>query len=249
MSSLVIALIMWSAVFGGALFGLWLQKVLPEHHLSPETKDVVRLATALIATISALVLSLLVSSAKGSFDRFNNELIQNAAKVVMLDRTLDEYGTQTNDIRTALKAEYAWRIEHLFSAKDKTVNPLEISREESIDSLIFSLAPVGLVQEGLKARAVGLNSDLNTTRALVHAQRYDSIPTNLLFVLGSWLSLIFATFGLFAPRNAVVVGALLMCSVSVSGAVFLILEMNAPFRGLITISNAPMYDALHLLGQ
>lgn len=240
---------MWSTVFGGALLGLWLQKVLPEHHLSPDTKDVVRLATALIATISALVLSLLVSSAKSSFDRFDNELIQNAAKIVMLDRTLDEYGTQTDDLRAAVKAEYAWRIEHLFSDKDITVSPLEIAREENIDIRIFTLAPVGLVQEGLKARAVGLNSDINTTRALIHAQRYDSIPTNLLIVLGSWLALIFATFGLFAPRNAVVVGALLMCSMSVSGAVFLILEMNAPFSGLITITSAPMYDALHLLGQ
>ncbi|MEZ5504278.1 MAG: hypothetical protein R3E50_17075 [Halioglobus sp.] len=249
MNPLIIALTMWAVVFGGALVGLWLQKVLPEHHLSPETKDVVRLSTALIATISALVLSLLVSSAKSSFDRFDNELTQNAAKVVMLDRALDEYGPPANDIRALLKAGYTRRIQQLFADTDTAASPLAITQEEDIDSRIYALAPQGLVQEGLKARAVGLNADINTTRALIHTQRYDSIPTDLLIVLGVWLSLIFTTFGLFAPRNAVVVGALLLCSISASGAVFLILEMNSPFTGLITISGAPMYDALHFLNQ
>ena len=115
MNPLVIALIMLAVVFGGALFGLWLQKVLPDQHLSTETKDVVRLATALVATISALVLGLLVSSAKGSFDRFDDELTQNAARVVMLDRTLDEYGPQTRDIRDALKTRFAKRMELLYA--------------------------------------------------------------------------------------------------------------------------------------
>jgi hypothetical protein len=253
MNSSFVGLIMWAAVFGGALFGLWLQKVLPEHHLSNETKDVVRLSSALIATISALVLSLLVSSAKGAFDRFDAELTQNSAKVVMLDRTLREYGPETNEIRALIQSAYARRIERLFSGKtvDKnmTGSSLAITQEEDVDSRIFALEPVGPVQQGLKARAVALNGDINTTRALIHAQREDSIPVNFLVVLGGWLSLIFATFGLFAPRNAVVISALLLCSMSASGAVFLILEMNSPFSGLITLSSAPMYDALYFLGR
>lgn len=129
-----------------------------------------------------------MSSAKGSFDRFDNELTQNAANIVMLDRTLLEYGPETD-------------------------------------------------------------GDINSTRALIHAQRYDSIPTSLLLVLCAWLSLIFLTFGLFAPRNAVVVGMLLMCSVAASATVFLILEMHLPFDRVITLSSAPMRDALQYLGR
>ncbi len=105
MSPFSIALIMLAVVFGGALLGLSLQKILPAHHLTPETKDVVRLATALIATLSALVLGLLISSAQDSFDRFDNELIQNAANIVTLDRALDEYGPETQDIRVLLKTD------------------------------------------------------------------------------------------------------------------------------------------------
>lgn len=244
---------MFGFVFGGALFGLWLQKVLPDQHLTSETKEIVRLATALVATISALVLSLLVSSAKSSFDKFDDELTQNAAKIVMLDRTLDEYGPQTSAIRASVKASYARRIEMLFSnavaAKEEVDGASAVTREENIDSSLFALMPDGPVQQGLQARALEINSDINMTRALIHAQREDSLPTALLIVLGGWLAMIFATFGLFAPRNAVVVGVLLVCAVSAAGAVFLILEMNTPFNGLVTLSSAPLEEALLSLGQ
>ena len=253
MNAMVVALIMLALVFGGALFGLWLQKVLPDQHLTTETKEVVRLSTALVATISALVLGLLVSSAKSSFDRYDDELTQNAARVVMLDRTLDEYGPKADDIRALIKAGFARRIELLFSgdagAKRAVDGSLAITQEENIDTRLFALAPEGAIQQGLQARAVELNSAINMTNALIHAQREDSLPTALLIVLGAWLSLIFATFGLFAPRNAVVAGALLACSMSASGAVFLILEMNSPFNGFISLSSAPMREALIYLGQ
>jgi len=211
------------------------------------------LATAFVATLSALVLSLLVSSAQASFDTFDDELTRNAASVIMLDRTLDEYGPQTDDIRTSIKAAYARRIELLFSAavaaSEKVDGSRAIALEENIDTRLRALSPVGTVQQGLQARALEINSEINKTRALIHVQREDSIPTALLVVLGGWSALIFTTFGLFAPRNAVVVGALLACALSASGAVFLILEMNSPFNGLITLSSAPMHEALLHLGR
>lgn len=253
MSQLVIALVLFVFVFGGALVGLWLQGALPEQHLSKETKEVVRLSTALIATISGLVLGLLVSSAKSSFDRFDDELTQNSARIIMLDRTLGEYGPQTGDIRAALKSQYASRMEQLFSA-DSTESsaadgPLAVIQEEALDARILALTPVGPAQETLHAQAVALNQEINLTKVLLHAQRADSIPATLLIMLGAWLALIFATFGLFAPRNAVVVAALMACALSTSGAVLLILEMNSPFSGLITLSSAPMQEALQYLGK
>jgi putative copper export protein len=253
MSELMIALIVLAFVFGGAVLGLWLQSVLSEQHLSNDTKDVVRLSTALIATVSAMVLSLLVSSAKSAFDRYDDELTQNAARVVMLDRALEEFGPQTSDIRAALKSHYASRIEALFpagAAQGSAANgALAVTREETIDARLLALTPVGPVQEGLLARAVSLNYDINMTSTLIDAQREDSIPTALLIVLAIWMALIFATFGLFAPRNRVVVAALATCALSAAGAVLLILEMNSPFTGLITLSSAPMHEALGYLGK
>jgi hypothetical protein len=241
------------SVFGGALFGLWLQRRLPDQHLTTETKEVVRLAFALVATISALVLSLLVSSASSSFGRFDDELTQNAARIVMLDRTLAEYGPRTNDIRDSLRARFARRIELLYATQEFTKNTVDaweaITQEQKIDTRLLGLASEGPVQQGLQARAVELNSEINMTNALIHAQREDAIPMALLIVLGTWLTLIFAAFALFAPGNPVVIGALLVCSMSASGAVFLILELNSPFTGLITVSSAPMHEALLYLSH
>ena len=114
MSSLGIALIVFACVFGAAMLGLFIGDVLPEHHLSQDTKDVVKLGTALIATMAALVLSLLISSAKSSFDLMDRELVQNAARVISLDRVLADYGPETREIRDLLKRAYAARIELLF---------------------------------------------------------------------------------------------------------------------------------------
>ncbi len=238
-------------VFGGALLGLWVQRMLPDHHLDGETKEVVRLATALIATISALVLSLLVASASNSFSRYDDELTQNAARVVMLDRTLQEYGPETNNIRAALKNRFEKRVELLHASLEIEGATVEgrrsIGQEENLDAELLALVPSGPVQQGLQARAVAINGDINMMYTLIHLQREDSMPAVLVIMLGAWSTLIFATFGLFAPRNPVTTGALLACAMSVAGAVFLILEMNSPFTGIIKLSSAPLEEALHSL--
>ena len=70
-----------------------------------------------------------------------------------------------------------------------------------------------------------------------------------LVVLVFWLTILFISFGLFAPPNATVIATLFVCALSVSGAIFLILELDQPFEGLIRISSAPLRNALAHLGQ
>lgn len=249
----ILALIVLVCVFGSAAFGLWLRNVLPEQHLTTETKEIVRLSTGLIATIAALVLSLLVSAAKGSFDRFSDELTENAARVLLLDRALAEYGPETGEVRALIKAAYARRIDLLFSGnaarENKVDGPHLTLRDESIDTRLLALVPASPVQQGLQSRAVDLNSQIDMTRALMHVQREETIPFALLVVLVTWLSVIFAAFGLFAPRNGLVLSALFVCSLSAAGAVLLILEMNSPFTGIMNISSAPMRETLSHLGE
>ena len=114
MSPVAIALVVLACVFGGALLGMFLSTVLPEHHLSEGSKDVVKLVTGLIATLAALVLGLLVASAKSSFDAANEGFRQSAAKVILLDRTLAQYGPETKDVREMLRKGFAARIDQLF---------------------------------------------------------------------------------------------------------------------------------------
>jgi hypothetical protein len=99
MSALLIAAIVLACVFAGALFGMFLRGVLPVHHLSEESKDVVRLATGLVATMAALVLGLLVASAKGSYDTQRNGLDEITANVTLLDIVLQQYGPPAAEAR------------------------------------------------------------------------------------------------------------------------------------------------------
>jgi len=234
----------------GLFFG---NNVLPDHHLSPETKDVVKLGTALIATMSALVLSLLISSAKNAFDKMDSELVENAARTITIDRVLADYGPETREARDLLKRSYAARIELLFpdekSEAGKLNTPETIVRTEGVRNKLWELSPRNDAQRGLQAQAVKLAGEIASTRWLLLLQREESMPMPLLVVLVSWLSIIFTTFGLFAPRNATVVAALFICALSASGAIFLIVEMNDPFAGLMKVSSTPMRDALAALGK
>jgi len=253
MSSSTIALIVLACVFGGSLLGLYLRTVLPEHHLSEGSMGVVKLATGLIATMSALVLGLLISSAKGSFDRINNELVENAARVVLLDRMLADFGPETRALRDSIKRDYAIRVELLTSGDAtraaKLDTPEELNRTEGIQAGVRQLSPRNDTQRALQSRALQLAVELASTRALMLLQKEGTIPMPMLMVLVSWLVIIFAAFGLFAPRNGTVFVSLFICALAASAAIFLILEMDQPLDGMIRISSAPLRAALAHLGQ
>src|SRR5271163_2511215 len=100
---MTVGCIIMACVFGGALTGMVLRLILPEHHLSTDSKDVVRLGIGLIATMSALVLALLVASAKSSYDAQKTEVTQISANIVLLDLALAHYGPETKDIRAQLR--------------------------------------------------------------------------------------------------------------------------------------------------
>src|SRR6516162_5085900 len=111
MNSTSIALTSAGCIFLGSLLGLWLQRLLPGHHLSKETQDVVKLSAGTVATLTALVLGLLVSSAKSSFDTMNNGIVQSGAKVILLDGALARYGPETKAAREQMKRALAATIE------------------------------------------------------------------------------------------------------------------------------------------
>jgi hypothetical protein len=243
----------FACVFGAAMLGLFIGNALPEHHLNQDSKDVVKLGTALIATMAALVLSLLISSAKSSFDKMDSELVENASRAISLDRALADYGPETREIRDLLKRSYAARIDLLFPGEktraEKEDTPEAVLQTESLRTKLWDLSPQNDAQRGLRSQAVEIAGEMASTRWLLLLQKNGSIPMPLLIVLVSWLAIIFATFGLFAPRNATVIGALLVCALSVSGAILLIVEMNSPFAGLMKVSSAPMRAALANLGR
>ena len=253
MGSLTIASITFACIFGGALLGMGLSLLLPEHHLSNESKETVKLGAGLIATMAALVLGLLVGSAKSTFDAMNNGITEMSAKVIMLDRVLAQYGPETKDVRDTFHGMIVTTMHHIWP-EEKTgqahFDRVEKAKGmEGVQIRIRELAPRTDTQRLLQSQAVQISSDLAQMRWLIIEQRQKSLPTIFLVVLVFWLTMLFSSFGLFAPRNATVFVVLCISAVSVSGALFLILEMNSPLDGMIKVSSAPLLKALELLGN
>src|SRR5262245_8079644 len=253
MSSLGIASIAFACVFGSAILGLFLRAVLPENHLKDESKDIVKLGAGVVATMAALVLGMLTSTAKSSFDRTNDELMLVASKMILFDRVLAQYGPETKEIRDAAGRSYKATIELLLSDDRSKIakldSPEAVTRAEDFQVRLRALSPQNEAQRVLQSRALDVASDLNATRWLLLLQSQGEVSVLLLVTMVFWFAMVFTTFGVFAPRNLTVITVLFLFALSVSAAIFLILEMERPFEGVIKISSAPLLKALAHLGQ
>jgi hypothetical protein len=253
MMELIVGLISLACISTGLLVGVLLQNFLPRHHLDARSYDTVKIGAGMLATLTALVLGLLVSSAKSSFDAINTAIASGGAKIIMLDRILANYGPETNDVRHQLRQSVADSIDRIWSS-NKT-NPGGLRAAESgtgvwmIQTKLNQLTPRTSAQEQLLAQAHQLTNDIAQNRLLAIEQQQNSLPALFLILLIFWLVILFFSFGLFAPRNATVLAVLLFCAFSVSSAIFLVLEMNRPLDGVVKASNAPLRKALELIDK
>jgi hypothetical protein len=233
MSALTLSDIIFVLTLGGIFLGTRLRRTLPKHHLNEHARDVVRLGVGLIATIAALVLGLLIAAAKGS-------------DLILLDNILAQYGPEARPIREQIRstvdpfADELWR-----EKKTGSTGPIETNAAaERVYLKIHSLSPHDDFQRSLKTRAVQISNDLAQVRFLLFVESENLIAKPFLAVLAFWLMIIFASFSLFSPLNATVLTCLLLFAVSAACAIFLILELSRPFTGLMSISSAPMRNAL-----
>jgi hypothetical protein len=240
--------------FGGTLLGMLLRTILPGHHVSDESKDAVKLGIGLIATMAALVLALLIASAKGNFDTMSSGLRQTSSRVILLDRVMAQYGPETKEARELLRRTIAstirrvWPEDYIGQAIAEPPGgrvPIEVIQDQ-----LRQLAPRNNAQRWLQSRALQISGDIAEGRwLLVEQLGQSSVPMPFLVMLVFWLTVIFAGFGLFSPRNATVIAVLLICALSAAGALFLIMELDTPYEGLIKVSSAPLSNALVHLGQ
>ena len=244
MNPTLVGTIVFVCTFGGVLLGILLRATLPEHHLSNESRDTVRIGAGLIATMTALVLGLVTASAKSSFDSVNTAVKQTAVDILTLDRVLARYGPETREIRGTLQDVVASRIDMVWpqeSSRPSQLDPLgSAATVEGVSDRIRALTPHDDSQRALQSRALDLLESLLRTRWITFGGGGSSVPLPFLVVLLFWLTITFASFGLYAPRNAMVIGVLFVCALSVGGAVFLIAEMDGPFDGLLKVSADPL---------
>ena len=223
-------------ISAGAATGVGLRRLLPEGHLTGDSKDVIKLATALIGTMSALVLALLFASTRQSYERTILDVSRMATDLAQLDRVLDEYGSEAAPLRNALRAEIGPLIDSIW--KEDAAKPMSSSvkpHTQSVSYMIRGLLPKDAAQESLRARALQLSTELAEMQIRLSAQPLDSISTPFIDVLVLWLIFIFTVFSMSSPTNATLITVLFLCILSASGAIYLIIELGSPFDGLMQI--------------
>lgn len=253
MNSFVVAGITFGCTFGGAVLGMMLRAVLPDQHLGSDSKDVVKMGTGLIATMSALVLGLLIASAKSTLDAQRTGFQQLAINVVLLDQTLAHFGSEAKAPRELLRQTVASAIDRLWPADGSSKTGLDApeftASGTSLYGAIRTLTPQTDAQRSTQAQALQIGADMARTRWLLSQRDDGSIPKPFLAILVFWLTVLFISFGLFSPRNGTVIVVLIVCALSVASALLLIVDMSEPFTGLFQISNTSLRGALAQLGQ
>ena len=253
MGAFGMAVAVFGCIGGAGLAGLAVGRRLPDHHLDTASRDVVRLVASFLAAMAALVLGLLVASAKSNYDERNGQLRHIAADVVALDRALASYGEEARDARAVLRSSLADEYARL-SESDRLRGtgldvPVRDVRVLGFQDRIQALAPRTEAQRAARDRAAEAAERIAATRVLLTQDPGGSIPLPFLLVLGSWLAVMFASFGLFARANATVVTALLAGAASAAGAVFMILELDRPLDGLMRLSTEPLHHALDIVDR
>jgi hypothetical protein len=250
MSPCTLSCVIFALTLGGIVLGALLRTTLPQHHLSKDSQDIVRLGAGLIATIAALVLGLLIAAAKGSFDTQGGQVKQITADIILLDALLEQYGPEALPIRTEMRSVIGPLADRLWHEKpaDATAPFAVNAKAEGVYVAIQALSPRNDVQRSLQARAAQISTDLAQTRLLLFVESDSAIPAPFIAILAFWLIIIFASFSLFAALNVTVFSFLALFALSASCAIFLILELSQPFTGLLMIPSAPLRNALAPLG-
>lgn len=254
MNEITAGLLVAACVFAGSIVGLLLYPLLPKHHQTTETRDAIRLGIGMISILASLVLGLLTASAKGTFDNADQQIRAYSADLILLDHTLRDYGSDADGIRKMLLqyTDYAVRTTWPEDPSFKP-EPLENKQEgELLDQSmheILALKPITDEQRWLRNHALEIAATLVHTRWSMIVSQQGSVSPILIVIMVAWIFIIFVSFGMNAPRNATVAGAFLLCALAIGASIFLTLEMDTPFAGVIMISSGPMKSALTHLSQ
>jgi hypothetical protein len=253
MSSTLTGLLVFTCTFGAAILGILLRARLPAHHLDGDSKDSVKLVIGLIATMAALVLGLLISSAHTAYDAQEAEIQQLGVHLYQLDRILVHFGSQATEARARLRNLVAADIARTWPEEQTKAAPNAAREVRGQAELLFeqiaSLSATTNFERFGQSHALELLGSIGQTRRLLSEQAQGSLSWFILAVLMAWLTLLFFGFGLFARFNATVVVAFIAGALSVATACLLILDMNQPYRGWMQMSSAPLREALREMDE
>jgi len=246
MNEFVIALLIFACLSAASLGCLFSYEKLPSRHRHDDTQGVVRLVANIFVVMTSLVLGLMINTAKNRFDGINGQVHDFATDLILLDKTLLLYGGEASDTHQRLTAY----VERAANTNWKSGDPVLVSdqtSEQLLNNVGSSLRAITSTDNDHLAVWNDARQEYNRIVELRWAllqESEGSIPMPLLVIVVGWLVLIFASFGYRAPRNIVVVLSFLLSSALISGAFYLIIDMDSPFTGPISVSPAPLQRAL-----
>lgn len=247
MSPIAVAASAFFLIIGGTLVGTFVRARMPEHHLTGDSKEVIRLATALVATLTGLVLALMFAATRTSFEQNSAAVSRLAVSFTELDEVLEDYGPAAAPIRKQLRADVQPLMDSIWQDDAVAAGRPPVGRRShatSVAAMIRELQPANASQASLQARAMQIVHDIAQTRLALLAQPPDSVSTPFIVVVVLWLVFIFTTFAMSSKPNVTLTVVLFICILSASGALYLILELGLPFGGLMQVSAASLREAL-----
>jgi hypothetical protein len=254
LKAVVLSLIIFVCIFGGAVLGIFFRAVLPERHLTEESRNMVTIGMGIVATMAALAVGLMIQGAQISFSGQRSDLIDMSSKIVFLDKLLADYGPGAEGARAVLRSSVERTINQFWpedGSGGAMIEPPE-SKSETLYYKILSLTPDNDVRRAIRDEALSLTYDLAQARGTLVMGQARSIPGAFLIVLGIilfWFVAIFFSFGLYAPTNGTVVATLIISALAVTLALFVIMELNRPFDGLLRMPSEPLVEALQNIGK
>ena len=246
MTPSIISLIALLLIFMSAVAGIFIQNTLPEHHLSEESKNIIKAARGVVVGLAALTLGLLIATAKGSFDTKGTELKASAAKTIVLNRLLLNFGDKSKEARDALKIVAENGIKVIEEINKNGVDRKKVSGLglDLLQKKLLELPDDKPELNWLKNTALSLGNDIAISRWKIYENSSASVSPLFIAILVFWLMGIFFSLGLIAPFNTLVLTALFMAALSMTGAILLTLELDQPYGGLIQFSTDPLKIAL-----
>src|SRR6516165_9811819 len=245
MTNYIIGSISFVVIFGGVLIGMFCARRLPERHLSSETQSAVTVSVAVIGTLSALVLGLMIPAAYSSYSKASGEVKALSLQLIRMERNLRRYGPEATEARATLHIWAIAKAQELFPEKGKPTVSSEttIQMLENVQDAVLDLTPQNERQKYIGTLCATLSSTMIQARWVLE-QTGHSIPVPFLVLLIFWLAIVFASFGLFTPANPTAMVALFLCSVAVAGGIALIEDLSDPRAGLIRFPAESMRRAL-----
>ena len=249
------ALLVAVAMFAAGLLGFALQRLLPDHHTSGGSRDMIAAVVGLLTLLCALVTGLLIWTAYGVYASQNTQIQGLASKVMQLDLALSDYGPEAIPARAHIRAALGKTIDEVWGGNESDGNfaannfAAALRNARAREKALAALHPSTDDQKQALAKATSTSDAIAQARMQMSFALSAPVSYPLVLTVVGWVVCLFCGFGLTARATVTSVIALAVGSIAVASAVLLILELSTPYSGLFRASSAPLEQALAVMGK